>query len=101
MNVGGNKINPEKIEALAQAFEGVKDAGVCLIERLPGIEELAIAIVGTEAVNLRALDQMLRAKLPNGHPTVFTTAQHIPRNRMGKIVREDLRRQILSDLNLD
>ena len=101
MNVGGNKINPEKIEELAQGFEGVQDAAVCLIERLPGIEELAIAVVETKSVNLRALDQMLRAKLPNGHPTVFTTTQQIPRNRMGKIVRGELRSQILSELNLN
>ena len=99
MNVGGNKINPEKIEALAQAFEGVNDAGVCLIERLPGIEEVAVTVVADAGVDLRGLDQMLRTRLPIDHPTIFTTSRNIPRNRMGKIVRSDLKTQILTALN--
>jgi fatty-acyl-CoA synthase/long-chain acyl-CoA synthetase len=100
MNFGGTKLNPEKIEQLAKDFAGVADAGVCLVERVPGIEEVAIAVVGESALDLRALDQILRAKLPIGHPTVFTRAHQIPRNRMGKIVREELKNQILRDLRL-
>jgi len=100
MNFGGTKLNPEKIEQLAKDFAGVADAGVCLVERVPGVEEVAIAVVGESALDLRALDQILRAKLPIGHPTVFTRAHQIPRNRMGKIVREELKNQILRDLRL-
>jgi acyl-coenzyme A synthetase/AMP-(fatty) acid ligase len=101
MNFGGTKLNPEKIEALAKEFAGVTDAAVCLVERVPGIEEVAIAVVGESALDLRALDQMLRAKLPIGHPTVFTRGQEIPRNRMGKVVREELKKQIVADLRLN
>jgi acyl-coenzyme A synthetase/AMP-(fatty) acid ligase len=100
LNFGGTKLNPEHIEELAKDFEGVIDAAVCLIEQNPGIEEVAIAVVGSRDLNLRALDQFLRAKSPIGHPTVFTTAHQIPRNRMGKIVRSEIRNQILQDLNL-
>jgi acyl-CoA synthetase (AMP-forming)/AMP-acid ligase II len=101
MNFGGTKLNPEKIEGLAKEFGGVTDAGVCLVERVPGIEEVAIAVVGESALDLRALDNILRAKLSIGHPTVFTRAQEIPRNRMGKVVREELKNQILTDLRLN
>jgi acyl-CoA synthetase (AMP-forming)/AMP-acid ligase II len=100
LNFGGTKLNPERIEGLAKDFEGVIDVAVCLIEQNPGIEEVAIAVVGSGNLNLRALDQFLRAKSPIGHPTVFTTAHQIPRNRMGKIVRSEIRNQILQDLNL-
>jgi acyl-coenzyme A synthetase/AMP-(fatty) acid ligase len=101
INVGGTKINPEKVEELAKEFEGVIDAGVCLIERLPGIEEVAIAVVGQAGVDLRGLDRFLRDKLPVGHPTVFTTATQIPRNQMGKTIREEVKNQILRDLKLN
>jgi acyl-coenzyme A synthetase/AMP-(fatty) acid ligase len=101
INVGGTKINPEKVEELAKEFEGVMDAGVCLIERQPGIEEVAIAVVGQAGVDLRGLDRFLRDKLPVGHPTVFTTATQIPRNRMEKTIREEVKNQILRDLKLN
>jgi acyl-coenzyme A synthetase/AMP-(fatty) acid ligase len=100
MNVGGTKLNPEKVEELAKEYIGVIDAAVCLIERQAGIEEVAISVVGNPGVDLRGLDQMLRTKLPIGHPTVFTTSRQIPRNRMGKIVRDELKIQVLKDLNL-
>jgi acyl-coenzyme A synthetase/AMP-(fatty) acid ligase len=100
MNFGGTKLNPDKVEALAKDFAGVADAGVCLVERVAGIEEVAIAVVGENPLDLRALDQILRAKLPIGHPTVFTRAHQIPRNRMGKVVRAELKNQILRDLRL-
>jgi long-chain acyl-CoA synthetase len=100
MNVGGAKLNPENVEELAKEFVGVTDAAMCLIEREAGIEEIAITVVVDPGVDLRALDQMLRAKLPIGYPTIFKTSQQIPRNRMGKILRNELRSQLLNDLNL-
>jgi acyl-coenzyme A synthetase/AMP-(fatty) acid ligase len=99
MNFGGTKINPEKVEEQAKEFQGVIDAGVCLIEQLPGIEEVAIAVVGENGIDLRALDRFLRAKVPVGHPTVFTTSTQIPRNLMGKTVRVEVKNQILRNLN--
>lgn len=101
MNFGGTKLNPETIEDLAKDFQGVTDAGVCLVERAPGIEEVAIAVVGDNDLDLRKLDQVLRAMLSIGHPTVFTRAHQIPRNRMGKIIREELKNLILGDLKLN
>jgi acyl-coenzyme A synthetase/AMP-(fatty) acid ligase len=100
MNFGGTKLNPAKVEDLAKQFDGVIDAAVCLIEREAGIDEVAISVVGNTGVDLRGLDQMLRSRLPIGHPTIFTTSLEIPRNRMGKIIRNELKSQILKDLNL-
>jgi acyl-coenzyme A synthetase/AMP-(fatty) acid ligase len=100
MNFGGTKIIPEKVEEMARNFEGVTDAAVCLIEQHPGIEQVAISVVGNSSMDLRALDKFLRARLPIGHPTIFTTSKQIPRNRMGKIIRNELKIQVLNDLNL-
>jgi acyl-coenzyme A synthetase/AMP-(fatty) acid ligase len=101
INVGGTKLNPAVLEDLANEFDGVLDSAVCLIERVPGIDEVSIAIVGNQTVDMRRLDQILRAKFPIGHPTIFVKVGLIPRNRMGKIVRDELKGQILSELKLN
>lgn len=101
INLGGTKLNPAKVEEIAKEFDGVIDAAICLIERLPGIEEIAIAVVGKSGINLRGLDQLLRAKFPLGHPAIFVTAEQVPRNLMGKVVREELKSQILSALGVN
>jgi acyl-coenzyme A synthetase/AMP-(fatty) acid ligase len=100
MNVGGTKLNPATIEDLAKQFDGVIDAAVCLIERQAGLDEVAISVVASADVDLRGLDRMLRAELPIGHPTIFTASRNIPRNRMGKIIRDELKSQITRDLRL-
>jgi acyl-coenzyme A synthetase/AMP-(fatty) acid ligase len=100
LNVGGTKINPQTLEELAKEFLGVVDAAVCLVERVPGIEEVAIMVVGQNGLDMRSLDKEMRAKFPTGYPTVFTTSKAIPRNRMGKVLRGDVRDQIMKDLNL-
>jgi len=100
LNLGGTKLNPETVEDSAKDFDGVEDCAICLVERVPGIEEVAISVVGSQDVDLPGLDKFLRSKFVIGHPTVFTTAAQIPRNRMGKIVRFELRDQILKDLGL-
>jgi acyl-coenzyme A synthetase/AMP-(fatty) acid ligase len=101
INVGGTKLNPAIVEELANEFDGVLDSAVCLIERVPGIDEVSIAIVGNQTVDMRRLDQILRAKFPIGHPTIFVNVGLIPRNRMGKIVRDELKGKILSELKLN
>lgn len=100
INVGGAKVNPQTLEDFANTFQGVIDSAVCLIERAPGIDEVAIMVVGERGIDLRGLDKTLRAKFSIGYPTVFSTSQVIPRNAMGKIVRLEVRNQILKDLNL-
>lgn len=101
LNAGGVKINPETLEDFANKFEGVTDSAVCLVERLPGIEEVAIALVLEKSMDLRGLDKNLRAKFSTGYPTVFVTLSQIPRNRMGKIVRRDVQAVILRELKLN
>jgi acyl-coenzyme A synthetase/AMP-(fatty) acid ligase len=57
-------------------------------------------VVGQNGLDMRSLDKEMRAKFPTGYPTVFTTSKAIPRNRMGKVLRGDVRDQIMKDLNL-
>jgi len=100
LNVSGTKVSPSALEDLAGKVSGVRDTAVCVIERIPGIEEIAIAVVADATFDTQALDQLLRAKFPTSHPTIFVKVDLLPRNRMGKIVRAEVKGQVLNALAL-
>jgi len=101
LNFGGSKIDSHRIEELAGAFPGVVECAAFTLERRPGITEIGLAVVAPADTDLRALDQALRKALPGRHPTVFGRVDAIPRNRMGKIIRGDLRAEVARQLPKD
>lgn len=101
VNVGGVKIDPGRVDAAVEGFPGVVDAGTFIIEQTPGIAELGLAVVADANCDLRALDQLLRQRLPGAHPTVFGQVSVIPRNRMGKVERMRLTADFRRRLGLD
>ena len=100
VNVGGVKVDPAAVDAAVEGFPGVIDAGAFIIEQLPGVPELGLAVVAQADCDLRALDQLLRRRLPGKHPTVFGQVSVIPRNRMGKVERGRLTDEFRRRLNL-
>jgi len=101
VNVGGVKVDPAIVDAAVEGFPGVIDAGTFIIEQVRGVPELGLAIVAASDCDLRALDQLLRQRLPGRHPTVFGQVSVIPRNRMGKVERGRLTAEFRRRLNLD
>ncbi len=100
VNVGGVKVDPATVDAAVEGFPGVIDAGTFIIEQVPGVPELGLAVVAEASCDLRALDQLLRQRLPGKHPTVFGQVSVIPRNRMGKVERSRLTAEFARRLNL-
>jgi long-chain acyl-CoA synthetase len=90
LNVGGLKLNPAVIDELSVEHPGLVDAAAFGVEPRGGIPEVAIAVVAEDGCDLRALDAMLRARMPAGHPTVFWRIAAIPRSRLGKPLRGEL-----------
>ncbi len=101
VNVGGVKVDPATVDAAVEGFRGVVDAGTFIIEQVPGVPELGLAVVADASCDLRALDRLLRQRLPGKHPTVFGQVSVIPRNRMGKVERARLTAEFRRRLNLD
>ena len=101
VNVGGVKVDPAIVDAAVEGFRGVIDAATFIIEQVPGVPELGLAVVAAADCDLRALDQLLRQRLPGKHPTVFGQVSVIPRNRMGKVERGRLTAEFRRRLNLD
>lgn len=100
VNVGGVKIDPAMVDAAVEGFPGVLDAGTFIIEQVPGVPELGLAVVADASCDLRALDRLLRQRLPGKHPTVFGQVSVILRNRMGKVERSRLTAEFERRLNL-
>tara|TARA_R110000868_G_scaffold411756_1_gene709008 strand:- start:46862 stop:48310 length:1449 start_codon:yes stop_codon:yes gene_type:complete len=101
INLGGVKIDPASVDAVIEGFPGVTDAAAFVIERRAGVPELGLAVVAEANGDLRALDRMLRQRMPGKHPTVFGRVATIPRNRMGKVERRRLTDEFRRRLSLD
>lgn len=96
INLGGNKISPEKVERALLAYPPIKDAGVFNVESKAGIDKIVGAIVWNQDVDLeparRGLHDHLQAKLtPAQIPRLFVEIDQIPHNQMGKIDRAELK----------
>ncbi|HET8957986.1 MAG TPA: class I adenylate-forming enzyme family protein [Microcella sp.] len=101
INVGGVKVDPDRIDGLALAHPGVHDVATVLVERSPGIPEIALALVAEPDAELRALDRALRAAHPVGHPTLFVRVATIARTRTGKVRRDVVAAELMRALSPD
>ena len=91
LNLGGDKVNPEIVEAALAACEGVTECAAFGSPNELGIVTLWAAVVADS----RAGDDKLRAfcesKLPPQFmPAGFVRVDRLPRNEMGKIDRPNL-----------
>jgi acyl-coenzyme A synthetase/AMP-(fatty) acid ligase len=91
INVGGDKVNPERIEAVVLAFERVRDAAALGIPGAHGIMELGVAVVWRDEQDETGLRRHCEAVLPHGLiPRRLIAVPQIPKNSMGKIDRARL-----------
>ena len=91
LNIGGDTINPERVEEVLAAFAGVNDAAVFATENVLGISELTALIVGPLAGREQALRDHCAARLPPSCvPVRLIAVAAIPRGSRGKIERHRL-----------
>lgn len=91
INLGGDKINPETLEAALNACPGVAEAGVFSELDEMGIEQLRIAVVADASVSDQALRECCARWIPPEQvPARILRAPKLPRNAMGKLDRQTL-----------
>jgi acyl-coenzyme A synthetase/AMP-(fatty) acid ligase len=91
LNVGGDKINPERIEEVLLGFDGIVQAAAHGIPNELGIELVHALIVASTKVDFQRLHGHCLNHLPGVFvPTHFVRVNDIPRNEMGKIDRQRL-----------
>ena len=85
-NVGGWKVNAVDLEAKLAFLPGVDDLAACVMPLAEG-DLLTFAVVTRDTVDLGAVADRIRAKLPKGRSFHLVRIRSIPRNAMGKIPR--------------
>jgi acyl-CoA synthetase (AMP-forming)/AMP-acid ligase II len=95
LNIGGDKISPEVVEAAVAAFPGITEVAVTSLPNAVGNHELVAVIVGNGELDLEALGRHCAAQLsPQFVPAHFATTDRLPRNDLGKIDRLKLMEQL-------
>ena len=85
-NVGGWKVNAVDLEAKLAFLPGVDDLAACVMPLAEG-DLLTFAVVTRDTVDLGAVADRIRVKLPKGRSFHLVRIRSIPRNAMGKIPR--------------
>jgi acyl-coenzyme A synthetase/AMP-(fatty) acid ligase len=97
INLGGDKVNPERIEAVLAGCGGLAECAVFGVHNAVGIEEMWVAVVADPKVG----DEQLRTYCESHLgliPAGFIRVDHLPRNHMGKIERARLPALLASGL---
>jgi acyl-CoA synthetase (AMP-forming)/AMP-acid ligase II len=91
LNIGGDKISPEVIEAAVASFPGIAEVAITSLPNAVGNHEIVAVIVGNGELDLEALGRHCAAQLsPQFVPAHFAMTDRLPRNDMGKIDRPHL-----------
>ena len=89
LNLGGEKINPEIVEAVLASFEEGLEAAVLAVDGPSGVEELWAATASAGPLDEDRLRQHCRTKLGEAFvPRRFVPVERLPRNEMGKLDRQ-------------
>jgi acyl-CoA synthetase (AMP-forming)/AMP-acid ligase II len=100
INLGGDKVSPERVEAVLAAFAPVRDAAAFAVVTQLGVQILGSAIVWRGEADMPGLQEHLRRRLPPTFmPVMFVAVDAIPRNASGKIDRQRLKEIAAQALN--
>jgi acyl-coenzyme A synthetase/AMP-(fatty) acid ligase len=94
INIGGNKISPDRFESILMQCEGVRDAAVFSVDIKSALPQVWAAIVADSSVSMVEIMQRCFATPMIGAPTVIRSVAEIPRNGAGKILRDQLRNEL-------
>jgi acyl-coenzyme A synthetase/AMP-(fatty) acid ligase len=96
INRGGDKAAPELIEEVIRKIPQIVDAAVFAV---PGTTQIWAAVVCNGDLQDEAVLEACRNKLAGMAPTRLFHVDRIPRNDMGKIIREDMKKIIMRKLS--
>ncbi|WP_026951742.1 acyl-CoA synthetase [Algoriphagus mannitolivorans] len=90
---GGYKISALEIEEILRKHPAIKDCGVVGIPDEEWGELVSAALVTLEEVDIKALNHWMREQMPAYKtPRKYIILEDLPRNAMGKVVKNDLKK---------
>ena len=91
LNVGGYRVSPTEIEAVAAGFPELQDCAAFAEEVRPGVHVIALAYVADSHIDAVALEAHCAAALARyKQPRVFRRVMSLPRSANGKLLRRAL-----------
>jgi bile acid-coenzyme A ligase len=90
INLGGNKVDPEAVEAVIAQYAGIQESGVAGIPGEDGVPRIHAAIVSKDAVDLYRLNAFITRKNPQFSVHKLIPVPSVPRTETGKIDRPAL-----------
>jgi acyl-coenzyme A synthetase/AMP-(fatty) acid ligase len=88
LNIGGEKVTPERIEEVISSHPSVQQVAVVAIQNEMGVDEICALVVPRSALIVQVLNAFCVERLPRKFvPTRFVSVSDLPRNKMGKIER--------------
>jgi acyl-coenzyme A synthetase/AMP-(fatty) acid ligase len=99
INIGGNKVSPDRFEHILMQCEGVRDAAVFTVDINSALPQVWAAIVAEPSVNVADVMKRCFVVPMIGTPSVLRVVNEIPRNSSGKIMRDRLRQELTETKN--
>lgn len=90
LNIGGDKIAPGRIEALAVGFPGLREFAVFRAATESGTDQVGLAVVAGAGFNAEDFLAHLAAKLGPRYPLLLRRLDRLPMTEAGKIDRAAL-----------
>jgi acyl-coenzyme A synthetase/AMP-(fatty) acid ligase len=88
MNIGGDKVKPETIEAAMASYAGIEDVAVTNVKNDLGVDQIWAIVVPRPNYSEQALAAHCRSRLQiNFVPVRYVSAPALPKNEMGKTDR--------------
>jgi len=100
INRGGLKVSSAKIEEILEGLLGIEQAAACGVTGPSGLEEVWVAIVAKEPIEIEKIKQQLSdhhdVKIAPDEVFIF---DELPRGELGKVQKYRLRELMLSRKN--
>jgi long-chain acyl-CoA synthetase len=90
LNAGGVKIDPTLLDLAASRNPKVRDACSFEYTTTEGLVQIGLALVAEDDLNVHALVRELTAEFGPAAPALVARVEEIPRNAMGKPMRQKL-----------
>jgi len=95
LNLGGDKVSPELIEAALTQFPGIVEAAAVAMPNAFGNNEVCAVLVAHEKIDPRVLREYCATRVPRQFmPVRYVFVEAIPRNENGKVDRRRLQESI-------
>jgi len=91
INIGGNKLSPDNVAAIATGINGVLQAAAVGISNAAGYEDVCVAMVCDGTLSTDAMREALTNKLGRNTPLRVRIVERLPHNAGGKLDRDTLR----------